>query len=108
MVYRGVQIRTKEDEDLEIETFIGQIIKSPGIEFHNGKGGIEFTKDGAITMGSGGQGGTVMVKGGTTFKNGAPLEETQSKKAKQERNFPCSCGSGIKYKYCCGNKNKKI
>jgi len=45
------------------------------------------------------------TRGSSLIKAKKSKEDDQEKKKKIGRNYPCPCGSGLKYKYCCG-KNR--
>jgi len=46
----------------------------------------------------------IKENGAWFYVDGSSIQPIRSKKDEVSRNAPCPCGSGKKYKHCCGNK----
>lgn len=100
MVHRGIHISCREGKPLEVTTRTGQVLKSSSMEISDCLIGFDISDDN-IAIGCGG--GNVYI--GNLEINSQVSSRTIQQSPKIQkigRNEPCPCGSGSKYKKCCG------
>ncbi|MGX7743740.1 SEC-C metal-binding domain-containing protein [Rhodopseudomonas parapalustris] len=101
MFFRGTTIRCAEKEEIEIITPSGRVLSSGGMSLKGCRVGIQVDHNG-LSVGVGG--GAVSIRQ-MTLSCQKPRWLSASNNIR--RNSPCNCGSGQKYKHCCGAFLKK-
>lgn len=104
MEHRGVKISCRENDNLQVITRSGQVLKSSSMKITGSRVGVEITGN---SMGIGVGGGSVNIRSMTignqpSLPRFLPNPSINPAIRKIGRNKQCPCNSGIKYKKCCG------
>lgn len=105
MLHKGVKIRCKESQRIKVTTPSGQYYESSQTEIAGCEIGVDVTDTGmAIGVGGGSVylGEATFGSSPSHFHHVPSLHSNLNALRKVGRNEKCPCGSGKKYKRCCG------
>ena len=101
MLHKGIRIECEENKHITITTTSAQKFYGTRLRVKGCVVGAVIT-DGSISFGSGG--GSVGFSGSFSLRSTPSARQHPSTKAPTQtaRNSVCPCGSGVRYKQCCG------